>query len=90
MKCFELRLYGYVAIIFATAASQAFAQTGEYPSKPVRFVCVNAPGGGVDIVGRLVADRVTRNIHQLVIVENRAGAGGNIATEYVARAAPDG
>jgi len=51
---------------------------------------VNAPGGGLDIIGRVVADRMTKIIGQSVIVENRAGAGGNIASEYVARAPADG
>jgi tripartite-type tricarboxylate transporter receptor subunit TctC len=65
-------------------------QTTEFPSKLVRIVCVNAPGGGLDIIGRVVADRMTKIIGQSVIVENRAGAGGNIASEYVARAPADG
>jgi tripartite-type tricarboxylate transporter receptor subunit TctC len=61
-----------------------------YPTKPVRFVCVTAPGGGLDVVGRIVADRLSRNFAQTFIVENRPGAGGNIATEYVARGNNDG
>jgi tripartite-type tricarboxylate transporter receptor subunit TctC len=64
--------------------------TTEFPSKLVRIVCVNAPGGGLDIIGRLVADRMTKSLGQSIIVENRAGAGGNIASEYVARAPADG
>ncbi|HTD91740.1 MAG TPA: tripartite tricarboxylate transporter substrate binding protein [Burkholderiales bacterium] len=61
-----------------------------YPTKPVRFVCVTAPGGGLDVVGRIVADRLSRSLAQTVIVENRPGAGGNIASEYVARGSNDG
>lgn len=69
----------------------ALAQTGPpYPAKPVRFVVVTAPGGGLDVVGRIVADRLSRNLGQPVIVENRPGAGGNIASEYVARGSNDG
>ncbi len=69
----------------------AFAQAvGNYPAKPVRFVVVTAPGGGLDVVGRIVADRLTRAWGQTVIVENRPGAGGNIASEYVARGLNDG
>jgi tripartite-type tricarboxylate transporter receptor subunit TctC len=64
------------------------AQT--YPTKPVRFVCVTAPGGGLDVVGRIVADRLSRGFGQTVLVENRPGAGGNIASEYVARGNNDG
>jgi len=61
-----------------------------FPSKPVRVVCVNAPGGGLDIIGRVIAERLTKNLGQSVILENRAGASGNIASEYVARAPADG
>jgi tripartite-type tricarboxylate transporter receptor subunit TctC len=61
-----------------------------YPAKPVRFVVVTAPGGGLDVVGRIVADRLSRALGQPVIVENRPGAGGNIASEYVARGSNDG
>ena len=61
-----------------------------YPIKPVRFVCVTAPGGGLDVVGRLVADQLSRSFAQIVMVENRPGAGGNIASEYVARGNNDG
>jgi tripartite-type tricarboxylate transporter receptor subunit TctC len=69
----------------------AFGQAGsDYPGRLIRMVCVNAPGGGLDVIGRLVADRLTRNLHQSVIVENRAGAGGNIASEHVAKSAADG
>lgn len=69
----------------------AYSQTAAgYPTKPVRFVVVTAPGGGLDVVGRIVADRLARNIGQTVIVENRPGAGGNIASEYVARGSNDG
>ena len=73
------------------AQQQAFAQsTTNYPTKPVRFVCVTAPGGGLDVVGRIVADRLSRSFGHTVLVENRPGAGGNIASEYVARGLNDG
>ena len=61
-----------------------------YPAKPVRFVCVTAPGGGLDVVGRIVADRLSRSFAQTVLMENRPGAGGNIASEYVAKGNNDG
>jgi tripartite-type tricarboxylate transporter receptor subunit TctC len=70
---------------------QAVAQpAADYPAKPVRIVIVYAPGGGLDIVGRLVADRLTRSWERTVVVENRAGAAGNIGTEYVSRMPADG
>lgn len=69
----------------------AYAQgAANYPTKPVRFVCVTAPGGGLDVVGRIVADRLSRSFAQTVMVENRPGAGGNIASEYVAKGNNDG
>jgi tripartite-type tricarboxylate transporter receptor subunit TctC len=75
--------------VLAAAPQPAVAQS-EYPTRLIRVICVNAPGGGLDVIGRLVADRMTKNMHQSVIVENRAGAGGNIASEYVARIQADG
>lgn len=73
------------------ASGQAQSQsTATYPTKPVRFVCVTAAGGGLDVIGRIVADRLSRSLGQTVIMENRPGAGGNIASEYVARGNNDG
>jgi tripartite-type tricarboxylate transporter receptor subunit TctC len=75
---------------FALAlAGGAFAQ-GTYPSRPVTMVVGFAPGGGTDTVARILAKNVGASLGQQVVVENKAGAGGNIATDYVAHAAPDG
>lgn len=62
----------------------------EYPVKPVRLVAASAPGGGIDIIGRIVAQRLSDAWPQQVVVDNRAGGGGVIATGIVARATPDG
>jgi tripartite-type tricarboxylate transporter receptor subunit TctC len=61
-----------------------------YPTKPIRFVVNFAPGGGTDIVARAMAVEFTKSLGQQVLVENRAGANGNIGTDVVAKAPPDG
>ena len=76
----------FVAIL-ASFASAAFAQ---YPNKPVTIVVGFEPGGGTDTTARIVQGPLGEQIGQQVVVENRAGAGGNIAVDYVAKQAPDG
>ncbi|MBX3649845.1 MAG: tripartite tricarboxylate transporter substrate binding protein [Burkholderiales bacterium] len=78
-----------IAAACLLAASTAFAADA-YPQRPVRIIVPFAPGGATDIVARLVAQKLTETWGQTMVVDNRAGAGGNIGGELAARANPDG
>jgi len=78
-----------LACLLALAAAPALAQD-EYPSKPVRVVVPFAPGGSIDIVLRLISEKLQQSTGQPLVVDHRGGAGGIIAAEAVAAAAPDG
>jgi tripartite-type tricarboxylate transporter receptor subunit TctC len=82
-----LRLVAGAAAL-PVVARGAYAQA--YPSRPVRIIVGFAPGGATDIAGRLMAQWLSERLGQQFVVENRTGAGGNIATEAVVRAAADG
>jgi tripartite-type tricarboxylate transporter receptor subunit TctC len=73
---------------FALQAGGAFAQT--YPSKPIRIVVPFVAGGAVDTMARMIGAKVSETLNQPVIVENRPGAGGNVAADAVAKSPPDG
>ena len=74
----------------AIVASSAVRAQAAWPNKTVKFICPFAPGGGTDTVSRLICDQLSRILGQTFVVENKAGAGGNIGTAELARAAPDG
>lgn len=76
-----------VALAFPVAAQQ---RATSYPTKPIRFVVPVSAGGPLDTIGRLVGNRLTAAWGQNVLIDNRAGAGGIIGTEHVAKSAPDG
>jgi tripartite-type tricarboxylate transporter receptor subunit TctC len=76
------------ACMVALCATSAHAQS--YPTKPIRMINAQAPGGSADILGRSVAEPLGRALGQSVIFENRVGAGGNIGTGEIAKAEPDG
>ena len=80
-----LRLCAVACALFAAGAS---AQ--QYPTKPIRLLVGFAPGGGTDIVARVIGQKLSEWWGQQVIVENRAGATGTIAADFVSKAAPDG
>jgi tripartite-type tricarboxylate transporter receptor subunit TctC len=78
-----------VAALMLALVPGARAQ-GDYPSKPVLLVICFGAGGGLDVIGRIVADRLSKNIGRQIIVENRPGAAGNIGTVSVLKAPADG
>ncbi len=76
--------------VAAVLALAPVAHAQDYPSKPIKILVGFAPGGGTDVTTRVLAPRLSERLGQTVIVENRPGAAGNIATEAAVRAAPDG
>src|SRR5688572_31497250 len=78
-----------VCVLLIPAVTVA-ASAENYPVKPIRLIVGFTPGGSDDLVGRMVAGRITERLGQTVIVDNRPGAGGNVGVEMTARATPDG
>jgi tripartite-type tricarboxylate transporter receptor subunit TctC len=78
-----------VALLLALSFNSIQAQEA-WPTRPVRFILPFPPGGGTDILGRLIAERLSASLGQPVVTENRGGAGGNVGAEAAARSAPDG
>lgn len=88
-------LRGFCALLLTagmvSASRVASAQTPDaWPSRPLRFILPFPPGGGTDILGRLISERLTAALGQPVLTENRGGAGGNVGAEAAARSSPDG
>ena len=77
-----------IALAFFVLAGPVLPQG--YPAKPVRLVVTNAPGGATDILGRLIAERLAQRLGHNVVVDNKPGAGGNIAGSFIANAPADG
>src|SRR5687767_3970459 len=80
-----MRAFLWWALLFAGAA-----QAQDYPSKPVRMVVGFPPGGGTDVVARILAPRMSELLGQPVVIENRPGATGTVAAGQVAKSPPDG
>lgn len=87
-RCIGPLLAGLLVIIAPYGAAQT--ATPGYPSRPIRFILPFPPGGGTDILGRLLAQKLSEEIGQPVVPENRPGAGGNVGNEAAAKSAPDG
>jgi tripartite-type tricarboxylate transporter receptor subunit TctC len=103
MKTFDMRMAGLKAtrrrLVLGAGALAAVAillggvrdaRAQDYPSQDIRLVCAFPPGSGADVLVRYFAEKLRPIVNRTVIVENKAGAGGNIAQEYVAKAKPDG
>src|SRR3954470_13527223 len=80
----------FVLLSIVGALALAGAAHAQYPTRAIRVFIPVPPGGAPDIIARVVADRLSPLLGQPIVAETRAGSGGNIATETVARAAPDG
>jgi tripartite-type tricarboxylate transporter receptor subunit TctC len=80
----------FIVIVAALAAASGIAHAQSYPTQPIRLVVGFAPGGSTDVTARLVAERLSATLGQQMIVDNRAGAGGNIGADIVAKSNPDG
>lgn len=87
--CAKRGLLG-TGVACALAAASAGVQAQAYPTKPIRMIVGFAPGGGTDTTARAISAKLGELVGQQVIIDNRAGAAGNIATELVAKANPDG
>jgi tripartite-type tricarboxylate transporter receptor subunit TctC len=85
----RVKLLGFGVMAWASLAAGAVGAQ-DYPTKPVTIIVPQAPGGTNDIIARLLAADLTTRLGQQFIVENKAGAGGNIGTQYAARSTPDG
>jgi len=83
-----IRRAAFVCAACMTVASTSTPQ--QYPTKPIRFLVAAPPGGGADFVARALSPKLTESLGQTVVVENRPGANGVVASELLARAAPDG
>src|ERR1700754_2442965 len=86
----RMALYTILALSPYCAAHAETASSGSYPNRPIRLISPYEPGGGVDIMARLVAQNLTKEMGVSVVVENRPGAGGVVGTQFLANAAPDG
>src|ERR1700693_1016799 len=84
-----MKLVALCALLAAALATEN-AAAQQYPTRPIRFIVPFPPGGGNDIVGRIVAQKLADGLGQSVVVDNRGGAGGTIGTDLTAKAPPDG
>ena len=89
MKCRRPRLILYVAAAFALVAAMP-APAQDYPNRPIRFIVPYPPGGGTDVVARIVNEALAAELGQPIIIDNRGGAAGNVGTDIAAKAQDEG
>jgi len=85
-----MKLNKLLAVLVSGLAFAASAQAQNYPNKPIRLIVPFAPGGTTDIVARIVGDKLSKELGQPVVIENRGGGGGSIGAAAIAKAEPDG
>lgn len=87
-----LRIAGLTLLLIAlcSVSGNAIAQRSKYPDKPIRLIVSSSPGGGTDIIARVMAENLSRAFAQSVVVDNRPGAAGTIGAEIAAKSTPDG
>ncbi len=78
------------ALLLSLTALAATAQSGPYPNRPIKLIVTVPPGGAADFIARLLASKLSTAMGQPVVVENKAGASGSLASDFVAKSAPDG
>ena len=83
-----MKVKSVFAVLALCGCSSAFAQS--YPTKPIRMIVAYPPGGGTDIVGRMMAQKMSEDFAQTVVIDNRGGAAGSIGSEIAAKSVPDG
>ena len=84
------RIVRLLLTVLALASPSAAAQAQAWPDKPIRFIVPSPPGGGTDLLTRLLANKLGETLKWQMVVDNRPGAGGNLGFDIAAKSAPDG
>jgi tripartite-type tricarboxylate transporter receptor subunit TctC len=87
---FPKKITSVVFLITTLICGAAVAQSGAYPNKAIKFIVPYPPGGGTDVIARIVQEPLSQNLGQQIIIDNRGGAGGSIGTDIAAKSTPDG